>query len=204
MRRLSIIKDMKKNYLFMFVIVLFISSCDSHDDEIVVIPPVVSHDMDINGQIVWSDDLLDFLTPVLSYTDAEGLHQIEVEDTMTVDEIWEIGGEVYDLQLQSWTYDITYAYTKGDTVRLNLKYRPKDHVEIIDTAVYTFDHQFNISQVTMTYNGVDVLNISNMGEKDAYEEQKCRGSEVRQLVDSLASYSYERKIFIRDNRLVVE
>lgn len=199
---------MIKNYLFMFVIALFISSCDSHDDEIVVIPPVVSHNMDINGQIVWSDDLLDFLTPVLSYTDAEGLHQIVVEDTMTVDEIWEIGGEVYDLQLQSWTYDITYAYTKGDTVRLNLKYRPKEHVEIVDTAVYTFDHQFNISQVTVMYIGNDgkstFLNLSNVGEKDAYEEQQCKGSEVRRFLDSLVSFPYERKIFIRDNRLVVE
>lgn len=197
---------MKKNYLFLFVIALCMNSCGGHDEdeEKVVTPPVVSHDMDIKGQIVWSDDLLDFLTPVFCYTDVEGEHQIVVEDTMTVDEIWEMDGEIYDFHLQSWDYDITYAYTEGDTARLNLKYLPKEHVEIVDTAIYTFDHQFNISKVTMIYNGVDVLNISNMGEKDAYEEQQCRGSEVRQFMDSLICHPYERRIFLRDGRLIVE
>ena len=197
---------MKKKYLFLFVIALCMNSCGGHDEdeEKVVTPPVVSHDMDIKGQIVWSDDLLDFLTPVFCYTDVEGEHQIVVEDTMTVDEIWEMDGEIYDFHLQSWDYDITYAYTEGDTVRVNLKYLTKEHVEIVDTAIYTFDHQFNISKVTMIYNGVDVLNISNMGEKDAYEEQQCRGSEVRQFMDSLICHPYERIIFLRDGRLIVE
>ena len=199
---------MKKNYLFLCVIALFVISCNSYDDNIVENPPVVNHDMDISGRIIWSDDLLYFLTPILTYTDAEGLHQMIVEDTMTVDEIWDIDGELYDFHSQSWDYDFTYVYRMGDTVRLSLQYLPKEHTEIIDTEVYTFDHQFNVSQVSMMYTREDgkneLLKISILGEKDAYEEQQYRGSEVRQYLDSLVSFPYERKIYIHDSELVVE
>lgn len=199
---------MKKNFLFQFVIAFLVISCSVHDDNIIETPPVVNHDMDISGRIIWSDDLLDFLTPVLTYTDAEGVHQMIVEDTMTVDDIWEIDGELYDFHSQSWDYDLTYVYRIGDTVRLRLQYLPKEHTEIIDTEVYTFDHQFNVSQVSMMYTREDgkneLMNISIVGEKDAYEEQQYRGSEVRQYLDSLVSFPYERKIFLRDNELVVE
>ena len=133
---------------------------------------------------------------------------IDLKRTMTVDDIWEIDGELYDFHSQSWDYDFTYVYRMGDTVRLSLQYLPKEHTEIIDTEVYTFDHQFNVSQVSMMYTREDgkneLLNISNVGAKDAYEERQCRGSEVRQYLDSLVSFPYERKIFIRDNEIVVE
>lgn len=199
---------MKNNYVFLFVIAFFVISCNVHDDDIVDNPPVVNHDMDISGRIIWSDDLLDFLTPVLTYTDAEGVHQMIVEDTMTVDDIWEIDGELYDFHSQSWDYDFTYVYRMGDTVRLSMQYIPKEYAEIVETAVYTFDHQFNVSQVSMMYTREDgkneLLNISIVGEKDAYEEQQYRGSEVRQYLDSLVSFPYKRKIFLRDNELVVE
>ena len=155
---------MKKNYLFQFVIAFFVISCNVHDDDIVDNPPVVNHDMDMSGRIIWSDDLLDFLTPILTYTDAESVHQMIVEDTMTVDDIWEMDGELYDFHSQSWDYDFTYVYRMGDTVRLSLQYLPKEHTEIIDTEVYTFDHQFNVSQVSMMYTRedgkIELLNIS--------------------------------------------
>ena len=199
---------MKKNYVFLFVIAFFVISCNVHDDDIVDNPPVVNHDMDISVRIIWSDDLLYFLTPILTYTDAEGVHQMIVEDTMTVDDIWEIDGELYDFHSQSWDYDFTYVYRMGDTVRLSLQYLPKEHTEIIDTEVYTFDHQFNVSQVSMMYTREDgkneLLNISNVGAKDAYEERQCIGSEVRQYLDSLVSFPYELKIFLCDNELIVE
>lgn len=197
-----------KNYVFLFVIAFFVISCNVHDDDIVDNPLVVNHDMDISGRIIWSDDLLDFLTPVLTYTDAEGVHQKIVEDTMTVDDIWEIDGELYDFHSQSWDYDFTYVYRMGDTVRLSMQYIPKEYAEIVETAVYTFDHQFNVSQVSMMYvredGKIELLNILNVGAKDAYEERQCRGSEVRQYLDSLVSFPYERKIFIRDNEIIVE
>lgn len=199
---------MKKNFLFQFVIAFFVISCNVHDDDIVDNPPVLNHDMDISGRIIWSDDLLDFLTPILTYTDAEGVYQMIVEDTMTVDDIWEIDGELYDFHSQSWDYDLTYVYRMGDTVRLSMQYIPKEYTEIVDTAVYTFDHQFNISQVSMMYTREDgkneLLNISNVGAKDAYEERQCIGSEVRQYLDSLVSFPYERKIFLCNNELIVE
>ena len=50
----------------------------------------------------------------------------------------------------------------------------------------------------------ELLNISNVGAKDAYEERQCIGSEVRQYLDSLVSFPYELKIFLCDNELIVE
>lgn len=52
---------------------LLANSCDD-DDKKVVAPPV-SHNMSIGIKAVWSDDLLKFVTPVLNYTDVDGLHE---------------------------------------------------------------------------------------------------------------------------------
>lgn len=138
---------MKRSYLLLLMFALLANSCDDDDDKKVVVPPV-NHNMNIGIKAVWSDDLLKFVTPVLSYTDVDGLHEKTVEDTMMVDEIWNIGEETLDFYSQSWEYSFDYAYEDGDSVAdLKLTYLAKEHSEIVDTATYTFRHSFIVSSI---------------------------------------------------------
>lgn len=195
---------MKRCYLLLLMFVLLANSCD--DDKKVVVPPV-NHNMNIGIKTVWSDDLLKFVTPILSYTDVDGLHEKIVEDTMMVDDIWNIGGETLDFYSQSWNYDFDYAYEDGDSVaNLKLKYLAKEHAEIVDTETYTFRHSFIVSSIHMSY--VDdegkIAVYNYFGGQDSPNEVQCFGVEVRRIIDSLICHPFEREIIFYKGNVEIE
>lgn len=196
---------MKRSYLLLLMFALLANSCDD-DDKKVVAPPV-NHNMSIGIKAVWSDDLLKFVTPVLNYTDVDGLHEKTVEDTMMVDEIWNIGEETLDFYSQSWNYVFDYAYEDGDSVAdLKLTYLAKEHSEIVDTATYTFRHSFSVSSILMSYvddeGKITVYNYS--GGQESPSEVQCLGSEARRIIDSLICHPFERKIIFHKGDVGVE
>lgn len=194
--------SMKNLMLFTFLLVLCCSCEPDH--------PVYEHNMtmSISGNARWSDDLLKFVTPVFYYTDADGEHEIIVEESMRNDDIWEMDDEVYDFNTESWKYDISYNYNNEETVYLRLKYLLKQGVEVGENSNYTFEHLLNVTNVMLTRHDKDkpyVISIySQMGNKDLPEEVECPASDVDKYIDSLISHPLERKIILSGSSISVE
>lgn len=188
--------------LFTFLLVL---CCCCEPD-----PPVYEHNMtmSISGNARWSDDLLKFVTPVLYYTDADGEHEIIVEESMRNDDIWEMDDEVYDFNTESWKYDISYNYNNEETVYLRLKYLIKQDVEVDKNSTYTFEHLLNVTNVMLTRHDKDkpyIISIySQMGNKDLPEEVDCPGSDVDEYINALVTAPLERKIIVSGSSISVE
>lgn len=148
------------------------------------------------------------MTPVLYFTDAEGEHEIIVEDNMRVEDNWEIGDEVYDFNTESWKYEISYIYTDEDTVYLNLKYIAKQPIEVDENITYTFEHRLNVTNVLLAHTGKDkpyVISIYNsMGGQNPPESVQCPASDVDAYINALVATPLERKIIVMGKNISVE
>lgn len=197
---------MKKSKLFILLFVIFCNcSCDNGPSTVI---PDNKFDMSISGNAKWSDDLLKFVTPVLYFTDAEGEHEIIVEDNMRVEDNWEIEGEVYDFNTESWNYQISYTYTDEDTVYLNIKYIVKQPVDVDEVATYTFEHRFNVTGVSLARTGRDnqtvVSTYISMGGQNQPEKVQCPASDVEEYIHYLVSHPLKRKIIVKGSNIDVE
>lgn len=196
---------MKNSILFILLLVLF-CNC-SNDNGLEDVGPDNTLNMSINGNALWSDDLLKFVTPVLYFTDAEGEHEIIVKYNMRVEDNWEIGDEVYDFNTESWKYEISYIYTDEDTVYLNLKYIAKQPIEVDEDITYTFEHRLNVTNVLLAHTGKDkpyVISIYNsMGGQNPPERVQCPASDVEKYIGSLVSHPLKRKINVKENGISV-
>lgn len=197
---------MKNTYLFMMFFMLVIVSCGDKDEN-VEYPPATDNVMSISLHGIWSDDLLEFVTPKLVYTDAKGNHQKIITDEKRKDEVWEMDGEVYDFNIQSWEDSIKYAFSKGNVASLKIVYEPNENVSIDEDAVYSLEHNLNVTEVMMNYvrdNGEIVVYFATFMGGQKADEIKCTGRDIPHVIDSLLAHPLERKIFIRDKEVVIE
>lgn len=197
---------MKKSMLFILLFaILCNSSCDNGPETVI---PDNKYEMSISGNAKWSDDLLKFVTPVLYFTDAEGEYEIIVEDNMRVEDSWEIEDEVYDFNIESWNYEISYIYTDEEIVYLNMKYIVKQPVNVDEEATYTFEHRLNVTDVSLARTGEDnqtvVSTYTLMGDQNQPEKVQCPASDVEEYINSLVSHPLKRKIIVRGGNIDVE
>ena len=197
---------MKNSMLFILLLVFFCNCSNDNGPEAVI--PDNKLNMSISGDAMWSDDLLKFVTPVLYFTDAEGEHEIIVEDNMRVEDNWEIGDEIYDFNTESWKYEISYIYTDEDTVYLDLKYKAKRPIEVDEGTTYTFEHRLNVTNALLSSAGKDkpyvIATYNSMGGQNPPERVQCPASDVEKYIGSLVSHPLKRKIIVKENGISVE
>lgn len=162
-----------KNLFFAALAVVSLSalySCDEEDDKF---------NVEIDYEYSCSRDLLEFVTPVMTYTDAAGTHELEMAGTA-----WTDSSDNYMYFEKTVNYDhfgidntcsVRYELNENalENVDLDREYRFYSHLNIpaaVALAIYDDDRVYN-----NIYVSVDLKSQDNI----------VTGDEVRQYVEAL-------------------
>ncbi|MCD8237149.1 MAG: hypothetical protein LUD00_11020 [Prevotellaceae bacterium] len=176
-----------KKLFYVLWVVLIPALCSCEDDD---------ESVDIYYNLCCSKDLLDFVVPVVSYTDENG-----TEQSMTLsDEYWKQEQDVDDgdSNTESQKYKYWSKHIHFDCFDVSSKavvrYMPKSTAEDFGKSIYLFVHRLNCSyQVTSKsiQNQNIVLDFSRdilIGEKD-----------VQEYIDSLVNTPDEVRFSVDKN-----
>ena len=161
-----------KNLFITAIAVLSLStlySCCDDCEQVVIKEP--EKNVEINYSVTCSKDLQKFVTPILTYTDQNGTHELEITENT-----WNDSTEYYLFfnktdNFNHFGIDNTYS------VRYVSNEEALSNVDINKT--YEFYHSLNISSVSAT-NGL-YTNI-NIG----FTNKTVKGNEVREYIEELS------------------
>ena len=168
-----------KKILYCFitlVLVAILYSCEKEEETI-----ITSSQTDNNGgsnsdnkklatinikyKAVWSQDLVEFVTPVLTYSDINGEHEVIMSSTTWTEVVPEytINGEVVKGDpFFSWTKEIALT-TVNITNVISVKFIRKENVLIDKDKTYYFSHNLGMTSAIVSFNGsVTVYNRTDI------------------------------------------
>lgn len=157
-----------KNLFITAIAILSLSALYSCDKE--------KENVNINYSVTCSKDLQKFVTPILTYTDQNGTHELEItENTWNDSTEYNLSFKKND-EFNHFGIDNTYY----------VRYVPNEealsNVDINET--YRFYHSLNISSVSAT-NGDDVFNSYPNITIDI-TNKTVKGNEVREYIEELS------------------
>lgn len=108
-----------------------------------------------------SEDLMDLVTPILTYEDAEGTHEVALCKDLYERRVTEI--EEYDLRWVSYHWGDDLKLKLKDAAKISLRYAERDGATYDEAKRYEISNGFSISKYSYSYNGASHLGtISNI------------------------------------------
>lgn len=190
---------MKRNILFFVLIGLLTSSCI---EERSLSYSVLS----IKGQMSWSADLLEFVTPTFTFTDVMGFHEVEVTDDMITEKKMsyiEDGEEVCLGNIKICDFDLECVYNTEDTIYTTIMYDIKENIPIVLDTTYEFDHDLSVNRVSIGNNILTFSSINiNIGGED---ENLIKGINAEAYIKNLTTTPDKLIIYMtEDQKIKVE
>lgn len=192
MKRMSFIK--KLFYVLLVVLIPALCSCEDDDESV-----------DLHYTLCCSEDLLDFVVPVVSYTDENG-----TEQSITLsDEYWkqEQDGDVDDgdssTESQKYKYWSKHIHFDcfGVSSKAVVRYMPKSTTGDFGKSIYVFVHHLNCGY-QVTGNSVQNQKIALDTSKDILIGINKKG--VQEYIDNLVNTPDEVRFSVDKKGNVVE
>lgn len=158
-----------KNLFITAIAILSLSalySCDKEKENVI-----------INYSVTCSKDLQKFVTPILTYTDQNGTHELEITENT-----WNDSTE-YNLSFKKTDEFDHFGIDNTYSVRYVPNEEALSNVDINET--YIFYHSLNISSVSATNNRDDVFNSYTNITIDL-TNKTVKGNEVREYIEDLS------------------
>lgn len=140
-----------KRFLYSFSFLLIATVLHSCDKEW---PDFKKPSVQLNYKAEWSTDLLEFVTPVVYYTDADGEHETELPAsmlTMVVPEYTLNGEAVKDDPYFCWSKAVILK-TFNTTNTVIVKYNRNANAQVDNDKTYSFRHRLYLSTAAVTQN----------------------------------------------------
>lgn len=190
--------------LFVFFAICLFSSCDK--DKIITVgnveKPSDNANVKISYSALWTKDLLEFVTPMITYTDISGKHEVVTPnaDCEYNEPVYTIDGETFKgTPYYYWNRDVLLECVPVDNVITVTFVRNKDNV-VDNEKTYRFIHHLNVHSV-IAVNGTQstsekftTININIGGDSDLY-----KGQAAEVYLDELCKKQDKIKISIDNN-----
>lgn len=115
-------------------------------------------DLTLDLRSYLTSDLMNFVTPILTYYDAEGSHTMELKKDMYVEESTERNGETF--KYCNWEDKIKVKC--GNSTKIEMRYKPKEGISFDDSKKYWISENFSITGYIYTCNGLHIGSINNI------------------------------------------
>lgn len=198
-----------------FLALGFLTACGDDDDvDITIIEdeptpsdptPSENAHVSIDYSASFTKDLLDFVTPVISYTDMNGTHETVIPDSdCTYQEPeFTVGGEVVKgTPYYCWKKKIILKDIPVENT-VTVKYVRKNSAVFDDSKSYRFAHYLSVGSVFAAKGNAMLLNtyteITIGGKTETYA-----GQNAEDYIDALCQMQDKLKISIDDNLVVTK
>lgn len=211
-----------KKILYCFAALAFATilySCDK--EEVTIITPGQTDDnggsgsdnkknatVKINYKAAWSQELVEFVTPVLAYTDADGEHEITMSSSTWTEVIPEytFNGEVVKGDpYYSWAKEISLN-TIDITNVITVKFVRKENAKIDNDKTYYFSHNLGMTNATVSYGGsFNVYNRTDISISIGTNTNEYKGESASKYLEELCKTPDTKKVVIdSEGKLTVE
>lgn len=160
----------------------------------------VSISLTYNGHV--SRELSEFVTPVLSYTDAEGEHTVKITSDIWNEESFTLsdGREFFVCRWKDKKIEIKAVPTR--ICNLTFRFVQKDGGKVNAEKEYYIGNGFSITGYSYAYNGVHIGNITDIkidldltgGNKNLVE-----GSKMAEYVNQLCGTTYSYNMLLQED-----
>lgn len=211
-----------KKILYCFAALAFATilySCDK--EEVTIITPGQTDDnggsssdskkkatIKINYEAAWSQELVEFVTPILTYTDIDGGHEVTMSSSTWTEVVPEytFNGEVVKGDpYYSWTKEISLNSVDITNV-ISVKFVRKENAQIDNDKTYYFSHNLGITSATVSYGGSFIVYIqSDFSISIGTKTNEYKGESVNKYLEELCKTPDTKKVIIdSEGKLTVE
>lgn len=164
--------------------------------------------INIKYKAVWSQDLVEFVTPVLTYSDINGEHEVIMSSSTWTEVVPEytINGEVVKGDsFFSWTKEIALT-TVNITNVISVKFIRKENVPIDKDKTYYFSHNLGMTSAIVSFNGsVTVYNRTDINISIGTNTNEYKGELASEYIENLCKTPDTKKVIIdSEGKLTIE
>lgn len=173
--------------LFLLTSLLFSSCCVHTSDD--------SVEVSLGTNFIMSNDLFDFVTPTITYTDYEGVHKIEMTPDMCEENSFEIDNTSFSNYSRNW--DIKAKFVPGEVYTMTLSFNPKEGVTANPDNRYYFNERLDINSYSYRFNNgyhygtitnIDINISINLGqEKHDNDKRLLKGMYADEYIRQLCA-----------------
>ena len=211
-----------KKILYCFAALAFATilySCDK--EEVTIITPGPTDDngdsssdskkkatIKINYKAALSQELVEFVTPILTYTDVEGEHEVTMSSSTWTEVVPEytFNGEVVKGDpYYSWTKEISLNSVDITNV-ISVKFVRKENAQIDNDKTYYFSHNLGMTSATVLYGGsINVYNRTDINISIGTNTNEYKGESACKYLEELCKTPDIMKVIIdSEGKLTVE
>lgn len=160
-------------------------------------------DLSLDLRSYLTSDLMNFVTPILTYQDADGSHTMELKKDMYTEESTERNGET--LRYCNWEDKINVKC--GASTKIEMRYKPKEGITFDDSKKYWISENFSIRGYNYKYNKVlhvgviidVVINIGinlGLGEETMPADGMLTADQTKAYISQIADKVIELNVTI--------
>lgn len=161
-----------------------------------------------------SEDLMDLVTPILTYDDAEGTHEIALSKDLYERSVTE--NEEFNLRFVRYRWGDELKLKLKDAAKMSLRYVEKNGATYDEAKRYDIDEGFSVSGYSYSYNGgwhlgtISNININininiNMGDlQPSKDDHTYSAEQAKEYVRRLCTAPQKINVSIdKDGKLTI-
>lgn len=160
-------------------------------------------DLTLDLRSYLTSDLMNFVTPILTYQDVDGSHQIELKKDMYTEDSTEKNGVTF--KYYNWEDKINVKC--GALTKIEMRYKPKDGITFDDSKKYWISENFSIRGYNYKYNKVlhvgviidVIINIGinlGLGEETMPSDGMLTADQAKAYINQIADKVIELNVTI--------